>query len=142
MADLWAKQNFIALKRCYRRKKTYSIAKWLKCRVCDPYSPSSNPAWSFVVSDFFKFRYSISIPKPQLLRLFVLCTVFFNNIISIIIKIFIVTLCELPGVIFNLYNIWTFWPTLESKLLLLGHDIQNFDRRIPGLVYINLNLFS
>lgn len=88
---------------------------------------------------FFLFRYSFSIPKPQLLRLFVFCTVFFYHIISIIIKIFIVNLCELPGVIFNLYNIWTFWPELESKLLLLGHNIQNFDRRIPGLVYINLN---
>lgn len=141
MADLLAKQNFIALKRFYRRKKTYSImiAKWLKCRVCDPYSPSSYPAWSFVVSDFFYLDIHFLSPNRNCFACLSSVQFFFYHIISIIIKIFIVNLCELPGVIFNLYNIWTFWPALESKLLLLGHNIQNFDRRIPGLVYINLN---
>lgn len=86
---------------------------------------------------FFLFRYSFSIPKPQLLRLFVFCTVFFlsyhiyhnQNIYRLFVWI---TRCDIQP-------LWTFWPALESKLLLLGHNIQNFDRRIPGLVYINLN---
>ena len=61
MAVLWSRQHFVFLKGFNQwQYVTYYIDEWKKCRDCDLYISSWNPAWAL---DFNLFKYSFLSPN-------------------------------------------------------------------------------